>query len=418
MARKLLTDIVVKKARVPSKAHGSYIIWDTMTKGLCLKVTPFAAKIFLLITAYPGKKGQQKRRLGVYPVMTLAEAREETIRWRRLIAANIDPKDEDRKRQQAALRERANTFQAVYERYKAEKLSKLRRGPKDAQEIEREILPAWRHRLITDIERSDVVALIKPIAHRAPTSAHLILNHIKRFYSWVVADGSYGLETSPAVLVKPRQVIGEKKARTRVLTNAELRAFWLACDNQSEAYGALFKLIALTGVRISEAARCKWKEFDLREKLWRIPSERYKSGQQHVVPLSDEAVALLKSLTRFKGCDFVFTVNGISAVNGLSKAKSLLDEAMLAELRKEDPDAELPGWVVHDLRRSYRTRLSELKVEERVAELALGHAKRGLGRVYDLHEFLPELRAANERWAARLHQIVTGEAATVVPLRA
>ena len=353
MAKKLLTDVFVRKVRVPRASRGSVIHWDMQTKGLALKVTPLGQRIFLLITAYPGKRGQQKRRLGVYPIMGLAEAREKVVEWRRLIAANIDPKDEQRRRKVAAARERAHTFEAVLERYAAEHLSKLRRGPKDEQEIRREILPAWRHRLLTDISRTDVVELIKPIAHRAPTTAHLMLGHAKRIFSWAVHDGSYGLEVSPAVLVKPKQIIGEKKARTRVLTNPELRAFWHGCDGLSEAYAALFRLILLTGVRVTEASRAKWKEFDLAEKLWRIPSERYKSGQEHLVALSDDAAALLQSLTRYKGCPFVFTVNGLNAVNGLSKAKQQLDAAMLAELRKDDPDAELPDWVVHDLRRTY-----------------------------------------------------------------
>jgi integrase len=418
MAKKLLTDLAVKKARIPRASRGAYIVWDMQSKGLALKVTPFGQRIFLCITSFPGAKGQCKRRLGVYPIMTLAEAREKVVDWRRLIAKNVDPKDEDRKRKIKEARARAHTFEAVLERYAAEHLSRLRRGRKDLQEIRREILPHWRHRLITDITRTDVVELIKPIAARAPTTAHLMLNHIKRIFSWAVHDGSYGLEVSPAILVKPKAVIGEKKARTRVLTNPELRAFWIGCDSLSEAYAGLFRLILLTGVRVSEASRAKWKEFDLDEKRWVIPAERFKSGHAHVVALSNDAVDLLKSLTRYKGCPFVFTVNGFNAVNGLSKAKQLLDQGMLAELRKQQLDAELADWVVHDLRRTYRTRLSELKVEERVAELAIGHGKRGLARTYDLHEFESEIRSANTRWAARLHSIVSGKTAKVVKLRA
>ena len=117
-----------------------------------------------------------------------------------------------------------------------------------------------------------------------------MLNHVKRIFSWAVADRAYGLEQSPAVLVKPKQIIGEKRVRTRVLTNPELRAFWQACNGLSAAYGALFRFILLTGVRIGEASGAKWGEFDLREKIWRIPSERYKSEQRHLV-MSDDAVA-------------------------------------------------------------------------------------------------------------------------------
>jgi integrase len=85
-------------------------------------------------------------------------------------------------------------------------------------------------------------------------------------------------------------------------------------------------------------------------------------------------------------------------------AKRRLDSAM----------GDVAPWCFHDLRRSYRTRLAQLKVPDTVAELAIGHAKKGLRRVYDQHQYADEIRAAMEAWAARLRSIVAPEPETNV----
>jgi integrase len=179
---------------------------------------------------------------------------------------------------------------------------------------------------------------------------------------------------------------------------------WNATQAIGYPYSGLFSLIALTAVRISEAAEAQWREFDLAKKLWTIPPERFKSETPHLVPLSDDAVKLIETLPRWSGGEFLFsTTSGKKAVNGFSSAKKRLDSLMVAEL------GGVPErWSAHDIRRSVRTRLSELKVEERVAEMIIGHGRRGLVRVYDQHQFLAEQRQALQKWAARLDTIVNG----------
>ncbi len=207
-------------------------------------------------------------------------------------------------------------------------------------------------------------------------------------------------------------MIGKKALRTRVLTDAELRAFWQAAEATPYPYGPLFRMLALTGQRKSEVAEARWCEFDLAKKRWVVAAERMKSDAPHVVPLADDVIAILESLPRFKKGDHLFSTDfGVKAVDGFSKAKARLDKAIAAELGKLDP------FVIHDVRRSMRTRLSALPIPPDVAELVIAHARPGLRRVYDQYSFEDEKRRALELWAAHLRDIVLPAPANVVKLQ-
>src|SRR5262249_4497072 len=128
---------------------------------------------------------------------------------------------------------------------------------------------------------------------------------------------------------------------------------------------------------------------------------RYKTGATFVLPLSADHRALIESLPRFNSGPFLFSADwGVHPVRGLSKPKYRLDAHMHAAL------GALEDWRVHDIRRSVRSQLSALPVEQHVRELTIGHAQPGLHKVYDQYACLDEKRAALELWAARLRSIV------------
>jgi integrase len=142
----------------------------------------------------------------------------------------------------------------------------------------------------------------------------------------------------------------------------------------------------------------RWSEVDFNAKVWTIPPERYKSGQEHRVPLCPDALAVLQALPRFRRGDHALSTSfGLRPAGVWSDVKDRLDRKMLRTLRAlartrgDDEDAvRLPGWVNHDLRRTLRSRLSALRVPDVVAEMALGHARRGIAGVYDRHKYLDE----------------------------
>jgi integrase len=137
-----------------------------------------------------------------------------------------------------------------------------------------------------------------------------------------------------------------------------------------------------------------------------------KADAAHIVPLSDDAVAILQPLPRFKSGDHVFTTTyGAKAVNSHDKAKRRLD-AEMAKLIGDFPD-----FVLHDFRRTVRTRLSAIpNISDLVRELVIGHTKPGLHKVYDQYAYLDEKRFALDAWAARLRSIVEPPSPNVVAL--
>jgi integrase len=215
---------------------------------------------------------------------------------------------------------------------------------------------------------------------------------------------------SPCDRVKPKDVIGKKALRTRILRDVEMRALWAATESMGYPYGPLIRLLVLTGQRKSEVSDARWSEFDLQRWLWTIPAERMKADAPHTVPLTAEAVAVLESLPRFQNGGYLFsTTLGQKPVSGFSKAKIRLDEFLSAELRNRVGElgiVHFEPWTIHDIRRTVRTGLSALPIPDLVRELVIAHAKPGLHKVYDQYAYLDEKRRALELWETRLLEIV------------
>jgi integrase len=439
---KRLTDVAVE--RLNKKTKG-YVVWDAAQIGLGIKVTPRGKRIWVEQLRYPGFRCQSTRTLGHYPAMSLSEARAKAGRWYAWVKAGIDPEAaeaEEKAKAEAARRaetlKKAHTFASVAERYIKEHLNGQRRGKVTAREIRSDLIEAWGDRPISDVKPGDVKALIHMIKARAPYQARNAFGHARTLFRWAVHHDL--IEASPIASLQPRWVLDGAKIgpRQRTLTEEEIAAFWRATERLGYPYGCLFRMLLLTGCRLNEVARAQWSEFhpELRRvvreakrtarsvdwatvseksKSWTIPATRFKSNVAHLVPLSEDVCALLEGLPRFPGGDFLFTTtDGEKPVNGLSKSKSRLDERMLSTLREiarlrgdDSAQIKLPGWILHDLRRVVRSQLSALNVEDHVAEMCLGHGRRGLQRVYDQHRYEPQIRQALECWAAQLRRIVS-----------
>ena len=184
-----------------------------------------------------------------------------------------------------------------------------------------------------------------------------------------------------------------------MLDDAELAAVWQAAAKTSYPIGPYYRLLLLTGARKTEAGGATWSEFDLDAGTWTVPEARFKSGVTHRIPLSRDAVELLRGLPRLG--ELVFTVDGKKPINGFSKSKARLDK-LVDQIAGRECD-----WQIHDLRRTVRTRLAGLGIPDTVAEQIIGHGRKGLARVYDQHGYEVEMRDALEHWAARLRDIVT-----------
>ena len=306
-------------------------------------------------------------------------------------------------------------------------------GQRKASVVERELrrnfVDKWKARPIASITPQDVEEVIEATVKRGKRAqAHNLLGHVRRFFNWVLSKPKYGLTHSPCDRLKPEQLIGERAKRDRVLTNQELSAFWKATERTRYPYGPVYRLLALTGLRLSDVCEAPWSEFDFEQRLWTINKMRMKAGKAHIVPLTDEMMEILQSLPRFEKGNFIFSASfGKRPIraNHFSKPKRRLDGFMLEALREfgekrgDDPEqVTLADWVNHDLRRTVRTNLSALKVPEEVREAVLAHTRPGIKGVYDHYQYVDEKRDALEKWVARLRNIVEPAPTNVVSLRA
>jgi integrase len=391
MTPRTLTEPFIKALK-PAPAGQRYAIADALVPGLKVRVTDKGSKSFILWRRYGGAAHPAARALGTVGVMTLAEARDKARAWLALIKQGEDPRGD------AATGD--NTFGVVIEQYLKRHVTGQRKAADVERKIRRELLPRWRAKPLASITRADVIKVIDEITSRdAPYQARNVLAHIKTFFSWAIEHGYGGIEASPCDRIKPSRLIGPAVPRQRVLSDVEI--------------GSLLQMLMLTGQRRSEVGEAQWREFDLRNQLWTVPPARFKSDAAHVVPLSSDVMVLLKTLPKWKG-DFLFsTTGGAKPVNGFSKAKAQLDRRMLLTLkalarkRGDDPrNVLLAPFVLHDLRRTMRTRLSSLRIADTVAEQVIGHGRKGIQRVYDQHQYLPEMREALDRWATLLRGIV------------
>jgi len=417
--KKVLTDKAIQSLK-PALTGKRYIVGDALVPGLGIRVTDSGHRTFVLGARYPGSPHFKRREIGEVGAIGLAAARDKARSWISEIKAGKDPRDAQRTTE-------ANTFAAVAEDFfKAPHVKAKRKAKVVEREIRTELIPVLGPRPIKEITWRDISQVISAVAGRGTSGAFArnILGHAKRVFKFAIASGI--LELSPCDRIKPLDLLGEKQVRTRVLDDDEIRAVWRAAGRIGYPFGTLTQLILLTGCRLSEVAEARWSEFG--PQVWTIPSERFKSGQVHLIPLTPAMNALLASIPRWRGGDFLFsTTNGRQPVAGFAdSAKARLDREMarswraLGRIAGTDRRGLVPeNATAHDLRRTVRTRLSGLRIPYNVAEMVVGHSKKGMARIYDQYEYSTEIREALTAWNAALESIVEPPPAStnVVPLR-
>ena len=268
------------------------------------------------------------------------------------------------------------------------------------------IVPAWRDRTIDSIRRRDIIDLVEDVAasgrgyHANRTCAVL-----SKFFAWLVARDA--LAVSPVTGVERPH---KEKIRSRILTDDELRALWLACGHEG-ASGEAIRLMILTGARRGEVGEMPRREVDQDHQLWNLPAERTKNGQSHTIPLSRQAWTLIGARPRFADCNFVFSADGKRAVNNWDEVKHRISAKA---------GITASSWRLHDLRRTCASGMQKLGVQVPVIEKALNHISgtfRGIVGVYQQHDYADQVAIAFQRWADRVEEIVGGKPAKVVKLR-
>ena len=242
--------------------------------------------------------------------------------------------------------------------------------------LKREVVPAWRGRCLTDIKRTDVIALLNKIADRAPVVSNRTLDAmLKALYAYADLELNLGVAKPPTDKVDPRTV---EEPRERVLSHDEIAATWVASGALGIPYGPFTRLLLMLGVQLGELAGARSSEIDPKAATWTIPTTRTKGKKPHIVPLPRQAVAILNELPQFEGASKPFVFG--AELTGFSCAKAKLNALMLEEMRRaaaergDDPDqVEIEQWQMHDYRRTVVTNLQKLGVPLEVSERILGH---------------------------------------------
>ena len=256
------------------------------------------------------------------------------------------------------------------------------------------------HKLSMDgVTKEQVEDRLEAIAEEhGKRAAFAARSHLAAMFSWAVRRK--GVKQNAVAFVE--RPFGKSEARSRTLTDAELRAIWLATSDGSD-FSKVVRLLLLCAARRSEIGALSWQEVDLAAAVLHIPGSRMKAGHPHDIRLSAPALAILSAQPRRGDRPWVFGRAG-HGLAGWSFLKRALDKRIAESIGRA-----LPPWGLHDLRRTTATRLvSDLGVAPHVVDNILAHTRPQLHRVYVTGTYATECRLALDAWASRLLEIVEG----------
>lgn len=244
------------------------------------------------------------------------------------------------------------------------------------------------------IERHDVVAVLDDIAdERGKQTADHAKVALSSFFAWAIERGA--VDTSPMLHIKRRS---NGAGRDRVLSEHELAEVWHAVDDMGD-YGAIVRLLIVSGQRRAEIADLTWPEIDFARKQIELPATRTKNKRAHIVPLSEPALDILDAVPQ-RARDFLFGEGRSMGFQGWSKAKVRLDTRL----------ADIPAWTLHDIRRSVVTALNENGIAEpHIIEAVVNHVsghRGGVAGVYNRSAYREQKRDALECWGEHVMGLV------------
>jgi integrase len=391
-----LTDTAIRNAKPRDK---TYTLGDG--EGMYLEVMPNGTRFWRM--AYRQPNGKKNRlTFGRYPEVSLAEARDKRLAARKQLAQGVDPVRTKREEKQAKEKAALNTFEAVARAWLARTAAERAASTqeKNTAWLERNIFPAIGALPISTIKPWEVLGALRVIEKRgAIESAHKIKQLCGQVFRFAVAcglaDRDMTVDLRGALSAVPE---AHYAAITDPKEAAELLRAIDAYNGHAYAVAAL-KLAPLVFVRPGELRSAEWSEIDLDAAEWRIPGSKMKMGQDHIVPLATQAVALLKDLRAMTGHGkFVFP-------SVRTSTRCMSENTVNAALRGMGYGKDV--MTGHGFRAMARTIMDEV-LGERVdlIEHQLAHAvKDPNGRAYNRTAHLLARRSMMQRWADYLDSI-------------
>lgn len=392
-----LTEMQVKKERPGEKPK---TLFDG--GGLYLLVKPCGSKLWNFKFSYLGK--QRLMSFGCYPEVSLAEARDFRLEARKLLAQDIDPCDFRRTHRALRKEQVENTFELVAREWHHKFSSADKWSPSHAADIlhrlEKDIFPPLGSRPVAEIRPNELLKVLERVASRgALDTAHRLRHHCGMIFRYAIvterAERDVAADLRGAL---PPVRNGHHAAPT---TPARLAGLLTAIDVYEGSFvvKCALQLLPMFFCRPGELRAAEWDEFNFEKAIWEIPASRMKMKQPHIVPLSTQAIEILKSLQPLTGGrKNVFPCHR-------SPQRCMSDNAFNAALRRMGFSKDEA--TAHGFRASARTLLDEvLHFPVVLIEHQLSHSVRdALGTAYNRTSHLPERKQMMQRWSDYLDEI-------------
>lgn len=411
-----------KHVAAPSTGQDEWT--DISTAGFGLRVSHKGTRTWTGVVRLKGSHTRVRFTIGRASIenddggMTLADARSEWAALKKRIARGEDPRQTEAREKAEIIRRNRQTFRHIAEEFLETHHPRSKKALKPSTErryrgllLGPDMAP-WQSRPLSSLTRADVIDLLHRMQRRGvAVSANRALAVLRKLMAWAIQQNL--IEHSPCDHI---QAPAAETPRMRHLFGSrlynrpsELGLLWHACERVG-LLGALPKLLLLTGQREKEVTEIQDRELidlDGAHPRWHIPGTRTKNGKDQVLPLTPMAVEILRGLPRVKGCPYLFTTTGSTPFSGFTNFKKRIDRE-LAALTKAEPtrfgNHFTEPWVFHDLRRTFKTGLAELRIAGDVRDALLNHSQQGVDAHYNHAEYEEAKRAAMMVWEQHLRE--------------
>lgn len=391
------------RIRAAKPAEKPYKVFDE--RGLFMLVTPSGGRLWRLRYRHGGV--EKLLAIGAYPDVSLKRAREKRDDARKLLADGIDPSAKRR----ADREQQVNTFEAVAREWLALQEKSLDESTltRERSRLQNFVFPHLGNRQIAQITPPELLAVLRRIESRGTNdTAHRTRSICSRVFRYAVATGRAERDCTVDLRgALPAVTVGHFAAITEPAKIGELLRAIDGYVGQPATHAAL-KLAPYVFVRPGELRQAEWQEFDLSAAEWRIPGERMKTGESHLVPLATQAIEILKWLQPI-------TAHGRYLFPSLrTPTRPISDNTLNAALRRLGYSGE--EMTGHGFRSMASTCLNEQGWHPDLIELQLAHAERNKVRAaYNRAQRLDERRKMMQAWANYLDGLRAG--GNVAPLR-
>ncbi|MEA5098329.1 MAG: tyrosine-type recombinase/integrase [Burkholderiaceae bacterium] len=368
--------------------------------GMFLLVQTNGARYWRMKYRYANK--EKVLALGVYPEISLSEARQKRDAARKLLDAGDDPSNAKREKKRQALEKSDQTFKRVACEWHHKSSAKWSPGyaTKIMDSLDQDVFPYIGKRPIADISAKEMLDVLSKIEARgALETASRVKQRCSAVFNYAITRL---LTASNPVLPLQGSFQAPKSKNHARLKLEELPEFMRRLsdyDGRKQTLLAI-RFLAYTFVRTGELRNARWSEFDLEAAQWRIPAERMKMKEEHIVPLSKQVIALLQELKTFNGNDaLVFPGDRV-------RSQPMSENTILFALYRMGYRSKMTG---HGFRGIASTALNEMGYRSDVIERQLAHAERdGVRAAYNHAQYLPERSAMMQHWADYLDAIAAG----------